>query len=161
MNRHPAEIAKAELPHSIYPRSLEQEILVSCRHSMYRRRCSRVCTYVEQPTRKVSNMQKQPTYSGYDYGIVDGPGGQKTVTCFPSNSERCIVVRVPQTFYSTKTVPDAHDSILSEATERLNEIVAQAHKRGGGRDLHVLLTEQGPMLAWVTGEVRQVSIDGM
>jgi hypothetical protein len=112
-------------------------------------------------------MQAQHTYAGYDYGLVDNPDGTSTVTCFPSDNTRCIVVRVPKTeamsagFFSPKRDSDFHDKGLQQATKKINEILASVSKRSKEEHLHLLLTERGPMLAWVHMTVETVSIDGM
>ena len=115
-------------------------------------------------------MQSQNVYAGYDYGMIDNPDGTSTVTCFPSDNTRCVVVRVPKAgamadgFFSPKSASDFHDKGLQMATQQINEILAGAAKRSERSEedhLHLLLTERGPMLAWVQSSVRTVSIDGV
>ena len=67
----------------------------------------------------------QPTYTGYDVGLVDNPDGTATITCFPSNNPRCIVVRTPKTDMTGGSIspPEGSDFQASD----------QASKRAPGR----------------------------
>ena len=51
-----------------------------------------------------------------------------------------------------------HDEGLVKLTEQLNDAiddVAEAERKGQGRSLHILLTEDGPMFAWVSQHVME------
>ena len=110
-------------------------------------------------------MQKQPEYAGYDYGVVDNPDGTITITCFPSNSLRCIVVRTPKPGGALSDAlispgkTDYHDEGLQDATQAINEVLARLPERSGHEHLHLLVTERGLMLAWVRNTVESVSVD--
>jgi hypothetical protein len=109
---------------------------------------------------------KNTGYSGFDYGVVIGPDGEKTdqISCFPSNVSRCIVIREPKKglasvggFMSpsaTRTT-SYHDSSLVEATERINKVLDDVMKaqKSDSKSLLLLLSDAGPMLAFIDMQV--------
>lgn len=103
-------------------------------------------------------------YSGFDYGVVTGPSGNAAqsvvISCFPSNTERCIVIREPKPgsggFASMSAKTNFHGDELRDLTKQVNDLIARAietESKGEGRDLHILKTEDGPMFAWVDTHV--------
>jgi len=107
---------------------------------------------------------KNTGYTGFDYGVVIGPDGESTdkISCFPSNVNRCIVVRKPRPAVSegfvsptSTTTTSFHDKDLVKATRKINaildELVDSTDREE--RSLHILMTNEGPMLAWVDEHV--------
>lgn len=104
-------------------------------------------------------VAKNTGYSGFDYGVVIGPDGESTdkISCFPSNANRCIVIRSPKPiglggFATMARQTSFHDNELAELTEQMNKSinrVMDVESRREGRALHILITDTGPMFAWL------------
>jgi uncharacterized protein YegL len=96
---------------------------------------------------------------------VIGPDGEKTdqISCFPSNVNRCIVIREPKKLgavggFVSPTLARAtsyHDDTLIGATSRINAVIDEVMKaaKSDARSLLLLVTDGGPMLAWVEQQV--------
>ena len=109
--------------------------------------------------------QQKPTTSGFRAGIEIGPDGEQTgnIICYPSDDPNCKVVREPKPgvldstgFLSLPEPAPFHDEVLISATAEINEILVkimpkQDQTKG---NLHVIFSEDGPMLAWVRSRVR-------
>lgn len=113
-------------------------------------------------------MRNTAGYSGFDYGIVIGPDGEKTdkISCFPSTVDRCIVIREPKPGFSDVFLSPAressfHDTALRAATRKLNAAVAEVLEAANTekRALHLLKTDAGLMWAWVEESV--IDDDGL
>lgn len=95
-------------------------------------------------------------YSGRDWGFIT-IGGKRQLICFPSNSETCFVVGLPGEltggFFSPGEGGDFHDKALQAASAEINTILENVARPHHDSSLHLLLTERGPMLAWVEGKV--------
>lgn len=112
-------------------------------------------------------------YTGFDFGLMD-PDDADQIICFPSNTNRCVPVKPPKKvngkivsggFHSPSGKPDFHDEALRKATQAINEILisvakSRPHAQSTCGHLHLLLTEKGPMLAWVAHCVRSAPIAG-
>jgi hypothetical protein len=111
-------------------------------------------------------MDNEPTEGGFRAGVEIGPDGEKTgnIICYPSFDPNCIVVRLPKQGALDSTgflsLPDPlpfHDETLVDATAQINEILTKVLSKKDSRkgDLHVLVTPEGPMLAWVRAMVME------
>lgn len=105
------------------------------------------------------------TTKGFKAGIEIGPDGESTgnFICYPSDNPNCKVVREPKTasiestgFLSLTEPMPFHDETLVEATAKINEILAKVLAKNEKKELHVIFSEDGPMLAWVRSMVRPV-----
>lgn len=107
-------------------------------------------------------MQSQNGKNCFDAGIEIGPDGEPTgkIICYPNDNCRCIVVREPKSDAQTSTgfltvsePTPFHDEVLIRATQEMNAVLtkmARETKRDSRKtSLHVLLTDDGPMLVWV------------
>jgi hypothetical protein len=79
-----------------------------------------------------------------------------TVVCFASEKFDCVVVDPKVTgglhaFLTANELTDSHDAELARCTDEINRILgkATAKNHDHGRHLSILLTDRGPMLAWV------------
>ncbi len=106
-----------------------------------------------------------PKFSGIDYGFIsnlDGTSGDK-ISCFPSNTERCIVIRNPApvgvqiSFYNPSRESEFHTAAIREATTEINAILQKVAEKKRvkpkGTSLHHLNTDGGPIVAWVASQV--------
>jgi hypothetical protein len=79
-----------------------------------------------------------------------------TVVCFSSETYDCVVVdsaglggRDP--FLAVTALSDSHDAVLQRSTAEINRVLREAagSRKDPRRELSILLTEDGPILAWV------------
>jgi hypothetical protein len=96
-----------------------------------------------------------------------GPDGAPTghIICYPSFSPNCTVVTNGFTSLSAPT--RFHDEVLTKATQEINEIlmkvVRESKQDFRKSNLHLVLTDDGPILVWVgsmamrVDDIRKVS----
>ncbi|MCJ1679709.1 hypothetical protein MTF65_20660 [Streptomyces sp. APSN-46.1] len=85
-----------------------------------------------------------------------------TIVCFKSSTYDCVVVDAnsrgrASAFLTTRAPTDSHDEDLAHCTREINRILDEASvKRAhhgpdgdGHRELAILITDRGPLLAWV------------
>ncbi len=103
---------------------------------------------------------KNTGYKGFDYGVVTDPRGESTgtISCFPSNITRCVVIRQPKPvtsggFVSPSKTTSFHDDILVKCTRAINAVISEVmdeiDEDAPSKSLHILITDDGPMLAWL------------
>jgi hypothetical protein len=124
-------------------------------------------TFSETSVRKEIVVAEKSTTSGFKAGIEIGPDGEPTgkIICYPSDVPNCIVVREPKPgavdstgFLSLPDPTPFHDDALIKATAEINEILVKllAKRAPGKGDLHVVHSEEGPMLVWVGSTAKPV-----
>ena len=75
-----------------------------------------------------------------------------TVVCFASETYDCVVVDAGRgPFLMAGELTDFHDAQISRCTKEINGLLGElvAGRKDPRQELSILLTEDGPMLAWV------------
>jgi hypothetical protein len=105
---------------------------------------------------------------GFCIGSDTGPDGKPTgkIVCYPCDNGKCIVVTIPQPgnvnsgFLSLPEPTPFHDDILIKATQEINEILMKVARETTQdtrkTSLHLLSTNEGPMLLWADSMVMPV-----
>jgi hypothetical protein len=110
----------------------------------------------------------QPEPGGFRAGIERGPDGESTgnIICYPSFDPNCKVVTTPKPnsidstgFLSLPEPTPFHDETLIKATAAINGVLEKVLSSNEPRkgNLHVIMLDDGPMLAWVRAEAMPIN----
>jgi hypothetical protein len=71
-------------------------------------------------------------------------------------ADECLVMDQEFLLRTVKRLSPNHDDILAKATKEINAIVAKLPKKNSeGRELSLIITASGPVLAWCEHEVQE------